>query len=339
MKQKTWVEVSKKALQINIAELKTIIGEDVFILAIIKGNAYGAGIETTVSATKSIVAWFGVDSLDEANLARKNCQNPILILGYVANNDAADVVKNQFSVIVYNYDLAVALSRKATAENPAKIHIKVDTGLVRLGLWPEDAIILVKKISKLPNIIVEGMCTHFAKLINENNVEIYSAQLKKFIFVVDSLANLGIQPKIMHAASSMSAVLYKATHLNMVRIGSALYGLWGRESLLKFMHEKNNEFNLCPALSWKTTVVNIKKIPLNTGVGYLHSEIVSRDTTVAVLGAGCYDGIDKRYAKVGYVLINGKRAKILGGITMNMCMVDATGIENIKIGDEAVLIG
>ena len=208
-----------------------------------------------------------------------------------------------------------------------------------MGLWPEDAIILVKKISKLPNIIVEGMCTHFAKLINENNVEIYSAQLKKFIFVVDSLANLGIQPKIMHAASSMSAVLYKATHLNMVRIGSALYGLWGRESLLKFMHEKNNEFNLCPALSWKTTVVNIKKIPLNTGVGYLHSEIVSRDTTVAVLGAGCYDGIDKRYAKVGYVLINGKRAKILGGITMNMCMVDATGIENIKIGDEAVLIG
>ncbi len=134
-------------------------------------------------------------------------------------------------------------------------------------------------------------------------------------------------------------VLYKKTHFNMVRIGIAFYGLWGRESSLKFIYEANKDFKLSSATTWKTTVINIKKITANAGVGYGCTEIVSRDTTVAVLGAGYYDGIDKRYGKVGYVLVNGKRAKILGGIAMNMCMVDVSDIENVKIGDVAVLIG
>ena len=339
MKQKTWVEISESALQSNSLEFKKILGEDVFFLAIIKGNGYGAGIKTVVTATKSIVDWYGVDSLDEAELARKSCKNPILILGYVSPESAAEVVDKGFSLVLYDYSVALALSKKATKRNPARVHIKVDSGLVRLGLLPEDAIVFAKKISKLPNIVIEGLYTHYAKLIDENHNKIYLEQLEKFSYVVDKLSSIGIRPKFLHTASSVASVLYKETRFNMVRIGIPIYGLWSRKSTLELIHENFIGHNLFPVISWKTTIVNIKKIPANTGVGYGYSEIVPKETVVAVLGAGYYDGIDKRYGKIGSVLINGKRAKILGGISMNMCMVDVSGIKNIKIGDVAVLIG
>lgn len=339
MKLKTWVEVSESALQANVRILKGSIGEDVCLLGVIKANAYGAGIETVIDATESFFDWYGVDSLDEAIKVRARCQNKILILGYVAIEDVAEVLRQKASVAVYTYDLVVALSNATTKECPARVHIKIDTCLARLGLWPEDAVTLAKKISKLPNIIVEGLYTHYAKLIDENHIETYSEQLEKFNFVVDSLMRIGIRPKLLHTASSMAAVLYKETRFNMVRMGIPIYGFWGRESSEGLLHEKGVELILHPVITWKTTIVNIKKIPANTGIGYGYSEVVSRETTVAVLGAGFSDGIDKRYGKVGHVLINGKRAKVLGGVAMNMCMVDATDVEDVNIGDIAVLIG
>lgn len=339
MKQKTWIEISESALQSNIHELKRIIGDKTNFLGVIKANAYGLGIEPIVLATKSIIDWYGVDSLDEAILVRRLCQKPILILGYVSSEDVAEVISGNFSVVVYDYDFALALSRKATKDNPAKIHIKIDTGLIRLGVYPEEAIILAEKVSKLPNIIIEGIYTHYARLINGNNVEIYNEQLKKFNFVLRSLSDLNINPKVLHTASSMAAILYEDTRFNMVRIGVLLYGFWGRGYLDRLISEKGIYLKLCSAITWKTTVVNVKKIPANIGVGYGHSEVVSRETVVAVLGAGCYDGIDKRYGMAGHVLIRGKRAKVLGSISMNMFMVDVTDIEDIKIGDIAVLIG
>ncbi len=171
MKQKTWVEISKNALQANVGEIKKIIGEDVLLLAIIKGNAYGAGITPIVSATKSLVDWYGVDTLDEANLARVNCDNPILILGYVATNDAAEVVKKKFSVLVYTYELAVVLSKNATRKNPAKIHIKVDTGLVRLGLWPEESIILAKKYLASPILLLKACILILQNLLTKTTTK------------------------------------------------------------------------------------------------------------------------------------------------------------------------
>lgn len=339
MKQKTWVEISASALQANALVFRTMLGKDIRMLAVVKGNGYGAGIETVTSATQSIVDWYGVDSIDEANLVRKSCQNPILILGYIPADDAAEIVEKKFSVVMYDYAVALALSEKATKENPAKVHIKVDSGLVRLGLFPKEAVALAEKISKLPNVIIEGLYTHYAKLVDENNNSVYPEQLEKFKYVLNSLAQLNIQPELLHTASSISALLFKETRFNMVRIGIPLYGLWSRRSALELVQKNLSGNILHPTLTWKTTVVNIKKVPAGTGIGYGHSEIVSKETTVAVLGAGFYDGIDKRYGKIGSVLIKGKRAKILGSISMNMCMVDASHVENIKIGDTAVLIG
>lgn len=339
MKRKTWIEISKSALRANALGLKKSFDKDVRVLAVVKGNGYGAGIETFVTATRSIVDWYGVDSLDEANTVRKFCRNPILILGYVSADDAAEIADKNFSVVLYDYRLALALSKKAAKGKPAKVHIKVDTGLVRLGLFPEEAIALAKKVSQLPNITIEGLCTHYAKLLDEHDHKIYPKQLEKFNYALDSLARSGIKPELLHTASSVAALLFPETRFTMVRIGISLHGLWGRRSTLELMNKNAVGEKLRSIMAWKTTVVSLKKIPAGTGVGYNRSETVRRKTTVAVLGAGFYDGIDKRYGKAGSVLIRGTRAKIIGSVSMNMCTVDASRIKNIKIGDAAVLIG
>jgi alanine racemase len=338
MKRKTWIEISKSALRANALGLKKLFGKNVRVLAVVKGNGYGAGIETLVTATRSVVDWYGVDSLDEANTVRKFCRNPILILGYVSADDTAEIVRKNFSIVLYDYRVALALSKKATKEKPAKVHIKVDTGLIRLGLFSEEAIRFAEKVSKLPNVRIEGLCTHYAKLLDENGHKIYPRQLEKFNYVADALARSGIKPELLHTASSVAAFLFPDTRFDMVRIGISLHGLWGRKSTLKLM-DRHGVKKLRPIMTWKTTVINLKKISTGTSIGYGHLEAVGRKTVVAVLGAGFYDGIDKRYGKVGSVLIKGERAKILGGISMNMCMVDASRIKNIKIGDTAILIG
>jgi|CXWL01.1.fsa_nt_gi alanine racemase len=338
MRLKTWVEVSGSALLQNINELKKTVGANVKILAVVKGNAYGASINAVVSVTRLEVDWYGVDSLEEGILTRALCDNPILVLGYVSAHDAYEIVKNKLSVNIYNYDLAVALSQVATSENPTRVHIKVDSGLIRLGCFPEEAINLIEKISKLPNIYIEGLFTHYAKLLGEDDCEIYLDDLNELNCVVTAVKKSGLNPQLMHSASSGAAMLFEKTRLDMVRLGISLYGLWGRKHLSDSILKKV-DLSISPVISWKTTIVNLKMVPANTGVGYNLSERVSRDTIVAVLGAGYYDGIDKRYGKIGSVLINGRRAKILGSIAMTMCTVDVTDIEAVKVGDVAVLIG
>jgi alanine racemase len=323
----------------NILEIRKIVGMDSCFLAVVKGNGYGAGIEAVVSATRFVVDWYGVDSLDEAKLVRKKCQNPVLILDYSSPNDAIEIVKNGFSVSVYNYDLALALSRAATTDNPAKIHIKVDTGLFRLGLLPKETIELAKKISRLPNVNIEGLYTHYAKLFDKDNKKIFFGQLRSFKHVINVLADNKIKPKFLHTASSLAGILIRETRFNMVRVGIPLYGLWGYEATSKLICDMNVDIKLYPAITWKTTIVNVKKVPAGLGIGYGRLKNVFRDTRIAILGVGFYDGIDRRYSMVGCVLINGKRAKILGSINMNMCSVDVTDIQDVKIGDVAVLIG
>ncbi|MGB7958196.1 MAG: alanine racemase [Minisyncoccia bacterium] len=339
MERKTWVEISKSALRANALKLKKMFGKNVRVLIVVKGNGYGAGIKALVTTTRSIVDWYGVDSLDEANKVREFCQNPVLILGYVSVRDAAEMVSKNFSCVIYDYRLAAALSKRATKKNPAKVHIKVDSGLIRLGLFPAAAIALAKKIAQLPNVAIEGLCTHYAWLIDDDGDKIYPAQLEKFNGVVKTLAASGIKPELLHTASSVAAFLFPETRFNMVRIGIPLHGLWGRPSTVELINKNLADNALRPIMAWKTKVVNVKKISANTSVGYGRSETVSKETTVAILGAGFYDGIDKRYGKTGSVLINGKKAKMLGSISMNMCAVDASGVKNVKIGDEAVLIG
>lgn len=336
---KTWVEISKLAFEHNIIMLKDIIGPQVKFLAVVKGNAYGSDINSTVSSTSAFVDWYGVDTLDEANKVRDLCDNKILIMGYADPKDAKEIVDKRYSVLAYTKDQAYAFSRCATPQNNAKIHLKVDSGLVRLGLFPDDTIEYARLIMGLPNIEIEGLYTHFAKLFDEKATPIYKEQLTNFDYVVERLKSLSIRPKILHAASSFAAIMFNDVRFQLVRVGILMHGLCARDGDLLMIKDRIPHLQLIPTLSWKTTIINIKDIPAGKGIGYSYSDVSTRVSKIAIIGVGFYDGIDRRYNKYGEVLIRNKKACILGKIGMNMCAVDVTEINNVSIGDEVIIIG
>lgn len=340
MTNKNWIEISASALRSNVIAYKKYLGRDVSFLAVVKANSYGLGIRNVALAIKNDVDWWGVDSLAEANEIRSiDLSKPILIMGYVSKNDAREVVDRGYSVVAYTDEFVETLSKYATPQKPARVHIKVDTGLIRLGVAPMQVPDFVNRMINLSNIVIEGFCTHFATFVDKNNVPNYYGALAVFKAVLETFKNSRIKCRLIHIASSLPGLLFKELRYDMVRVGIPMYGVWGRKNAITLLQSANIALNLLPVITWKTIVVNIKQILKGTGVGYGNTEVVKRDTKVAVLGAGFFEGIDKRYAKTGCVLINGNRAKILGGIAMNMCVVDVTDIENVQIGDLVIIIG
>lgn len=336
MKEKTWLEISTSALHNNIRAIRRALGPQTIFLAVVKSNAYGVGLEMVVKATCNYVDWYGVDSVIEAKLVRSHCKNPILIMSYTADA-ASEIVRQGFQAVVYDYKSAHALSRKASVNRPALIHLKVDTGLGRLGAMPKNAIKLAEKIDGLSNIKLVGLCTHYARVLNDRDQSVHHRSLEQFLHIKRALNKRNINPPICHTASSFAALLFKETRLDMVRIGIPMYGIWGRKSTADIISKKNS-LKLRPVLSWKTTVISIKKLPAGSAVGY-GSKKLKKETVVAILGVGFGDGLDKRYSSSGFVLIRGKRAPVLGSIAMNMSIVDASGIIGVRPGDTAVLLG
>lgn len=336
---KTWIEISRKSIEKNIKNIKRLISNDVLMMAVIKSNAYGIGIDEMVEITKSFIDWFGVNSLEEANEVRKKSNKPILILSYTPKNKLQEIVKKGYSTIVYDYETAMFLSKYSTTSKKAKIHIKVDTGLTRLGLLPEELFGFIKRIKKIPNIKIEGIFTHYSKLMDRQESDIYTRQLNKFKEALNILQKQNITTDINHTASSMASILYKDTHFDMVRIGILMCGLWGGRDMISLVQRKGKKIKLSPALSLKTSVINIKTIKKGISVGYMNSWVANKKTIIAIVGAGFYDGIDRRYAKKGKVIIRGQFAEIVGKIAMNNFIIDISNIKNVKIDDTVTIIG
>lgn len=333
-KYKTWIEISKNSIRRNIFNLKDTVSDDCFLMFVVKSNAYGLGINNIIPLTKDIVDWYGVDSVDEAILIRRLCNNPILIMGHASVDRARDIIQNDISVNAYDYKLVSLLSAYATLKRPLKVHIKIDSGLSRLGFLPKNSFAEIKKISKIPNVLIEGIFTHFPKLFNDSDEEVYFDNFYQFNKITN-YSNF----KFIHAASSVAAILCPELRFNMIRFGILAYGVWGRRETLGLIERKNKKYQQFPAVSIKTTVISVKRIKSGTNIGYGYSNNINKDTVVAVLGMGFFDGIDRRYSEKGEVLIRGRRAKILGKISMNMFMVDVSNIQGVKIGDEVVIIG
>lgn len=335
----TWVEISKSKIQRNINHIRNIIGDSMYLMTVLKSNAYGSGIPCVVESTKKQVDWYGVISVHEANAVRVHSDKPILILGHIPESDVPEVIEKGYSVLVYSKDMLRTFSRHAPPHKKVKIHVKIDIGLTRLGLLVGDINDFIHSLSRESNIQVEGVCTHFARLMDSGEKDIYEEQLNIFRYCVKLLYEAGFCHLIQHAASSMPTVLYKNTHLNMVRIGALTYGLWGKKSMIDLVKRKGKSIKPEPVLTWKTTVMNIKKVPAGTSIGYMNSVKVKKNTKIAVIGVGYYDGLDRRYAEAGHILINGVLARFLGKIAMNMCVVDITNVPGVKVGDVVIIIG
>jgi len=338
---KTWVEISKNNLIHNLKTFRSLIGPDVALMSVVKSNAYGHGLIETAKIAQEEADWFGVDSVDEAlELKKQGIEKPILILGYTLNERLKDVVQNDFSQIVYNEDTIKKLGELSNELNKKiNVHFKVETGTSRQGIGEEEIIERLKIVKQYPNLIIQGLSTHYANIEDTTDHTYAMKQLERFKDYIQLLKEQGIDVPIKHTACSAAIILFPETYFDMVRAGISQYGLWSSKETLVSANGKARKIELKPALAWKTRIAQVKELEPGTPVSYGLTEKVSRKTKLAILPIGYWDGYDRHLSGMGNVLINGSRCKILGRICMNMIMVDVTDVDEVKPEDEAVLLG
>jgi alanine racemase len=337
MQYRTWLEVNKKAIGHNLAEIRKIIGNKVKLMAVVKSNAYGHGVvEIARIAVHSGADWLGVDSLIEALLLRKvGITAPILVMGYILKENLIKAIENDISLVVYNKD---TIEKIASFKKPAKVHIKIETGTSRQGIYPDELADFIQLVKKSPKVQIEGIYTHFANIEDTTDHSFAKEQLKKFNKVLEIAKTKNIK-MIAHIACSAAAILYPETYFDMVRLGISMYGYWSSPQTFISAQSLKRNINLKPALLWKTRIAQIKNIKAGASVGYGLTEKLAQDTKIAVIPVGYWDGYDRKLSIIGNVLIDGKRCKIIGRICMNMFMVNINHIPSAKVEDEVVLIG
>jgi len=309
-------------------------------MAVVKSNAYGHGLTATAQpSVEALTDWFATVNLDEALALRKaGVKKPILVLSYYDLDQINDAISKNISLVVYDLKQAKALAQAAKKlKKKAKVQLKVDIGTSRLGMTREQIIPLALEVAKLDNVEIEGVFGHLAA--SEEDIDFTKEQLNLFEQVLFELYRVGIEPKITHIACTAAALAFKNSHKAAIRLGVGLYGLWPSLEAKKQTLKIYPKFELRAALSWKTKIIQVKELKAGTFVGYGKTYQTHRKTMLAILPVGYNEGYDRGLGNLGHVLISGKRCKVLGRVCMNLIMVDVTDIKNVKVGDEAVLIG
>jgi len=338
---KTWVEISQSALTSNIRAFQHHLGDGVAMMAVVKSNAYGHGlVETARLADVAGVEWFAVDNVDEGlKLRKEGIKKPILVLGYTLNSRLKECVMNRLSFVVYTQETVRAL-RVLKLKPPALVHLKIETGTTRQGVCGKELRALARALKKTPGVVIEGVSTHYANIEDTTDSSYARMQLKRYQEGLALLKLEGIDPPWKHTACSAAALLFPETHFNLARIGIAMYGLWPSKETQVAAATQKQAIRLTPVLTWKTIVAQVKHVSKNTPVSYGLTERVTRDSVLAILPVGYWDGYDRRgLSNVGQVLIRGRHCKIIGRICMNMCVVDVTDVPRVRPEDEVVLLG
>ena len=323
----SWININLDAVKHNIDIIRGMLEPETKIIAVVKANAYGHGLVEVARA-----AWAGgaevlaVRDVEEAvSLRIAKIKAPILVLGYVQQSDYNRIIENNLQVTLFNKEDIHELAKVADeAHTPIRVHIKVDTGLNRLGVPTNELADFVSAINKEHYLVVEAICSHFADC---DNKEYSREQIKNIQGALFSLQQSGLTdlPPV-HMARSEAIVKFPESIFDMVRPGLAIYGI-------------SDAFQgLVPVLSWKTKLVQVKTTPEGSYVGYNLTHKTNRITTVGVLPVGYADGYPRSLSNKGYVLIDGQRVKVIGNISMCMMMVDITGTRS-RVGDNVTLIG
>ena len=334
---RTWIEVKKSALLHNYRVFRRTIKKSCRLMAIAKSNAYGHDlIQFAKTEAQFGVDWFGVDSITEAAaLRRAGIKKPILVLGHTLFERLEEANKKNISVTLSHFH-GIRAIRALRFARPLKVHVKIDTGMHRQGFLLEEVPSALKKIKALrKKIIVEGLYTHFAAAKNPAFPHNTLKQLDEFTRAAHLFYSRGERP-IQHAAATSGTLLYPQSHLDMVRVGIGLYGLWPSREIRASLGDR---IMLQPALSWKTVIAELKALPKGSRVGYDFTETLHRDSHIAICPIGYWHGIPRALSSLLGVCVNGKRAKIIGRVSMDMIVIDVTEAMNAKIGDEVVLIG
>lgn len=330
-----WAEINLDNLAHNIKEIKRVTKAKE-IIGVVKADAYGHGaLDIAPTLLDNGVTRLAVAVLNEAvELRRGGIQCPIMILGYTPPNLLDLLIKYDIEQTVYSYDLAKEISDKAIEGSKiAKIHIAFDSGMGRIGFLPrEEDISEVERISKLPNIKIDGIYSHFSTADEKDKNYTYE-QLKKFNWFYNILQERGIQINIRHIANSAAIIDMPETHFEAVRPGVILYGYYPSEEVDK------TKVYLKPVMSLKTNIVHLKKVPIGEYISYGRKFKTERESIIGTLPVGYADGYTRSLGEEAKVIINGKLVPVVGRICMDQCMVDLTNVPDVNLGDEVILMG
>jgi len=345
---RTWIEIDKKAIKHNFSVFKKLIPKTCKLLAVVKSNAYGHNLtEFSKEMEKLGVDFLGVDSIVEGlALRRKGIKVPILVLGYTLPEMLTEALNKNISITVSSFETLKGI-KKLKNKTPLKIHIKVDTGMGRHGFLIENMKKVIKILKTLTpknqselisgqgNVKIEGLFTHFSSAKDPRDLNYTKSQIEKFDKWAEAFEKAGFNI-IKHACATSGTILFRDVHFDMVRIGIGLYGIYPSQEIEKTFGEK---LNLKPVMTWKTIVSEVKKLPKGSKIGYDGTEILKRDSVIAVCPIGYWHGFVRALSGIGNVLVNGRQSKVLGRVCMDIIMIDTTHIKGVKVGDEVVILG
>jgi alanine racemase len=328
----TWAEIDITALKSNVRKTRELVGKKIKILLTIKADAYGHGSRFVARAAVGAgVDVLGVATLHEGiELRNADVRVPIVILSPSLKSEIHEILEHDLTPTVSDMAFAEALSKTAEHfSHPAKIHVEVDTGMTRGGVNAEDAFDFLKTVKGLPSLEVEGVYTHFPSTYSEDR-EFTVGQVEAFTGLLDALRADGISFPLVHTANSAAIVEYGKSHLNMVRPGGMVYGMFPRSGI--------DGKGIRPVMSLKSRVVNVKIARAGSTISYGRTHKLTRDTRVASVAVGYGHGLSRALSNRGGFLVRGKRVPILGRVTMDVTLIDVSSVD-VEVGDEVVIFG
>jgi alanine racemase len=336
----SWIEIDGAAIKGNLEAFRSIVTAGTAVMAVVKANAYGHGLEAVAPVAAQFADWIGVNNLEEALTVRDLAiDKPIAILGHTELERLDYVISGEFRQVVYREDVAAELSRHATErKTTARVHLKIETGTHRQGIGIDELEDFVKKLLGLPNLDIEGVYTHFANIEDTLDPAFAQFQISEFRRALAIVNEAGGKPSWIHASATSGALLYPETGFNMIRVGIGTYGIWPSRETQLAARERGRRISLTPALTWKTRIAQIKKVNPGDYVGYGLTYQASHEMKIAILPIGYYDGYDRKLSNSGRVLVGGLQVPVIGRVMMNMTAIDVTDVD-VKVDDEVVLIG
>jgi alanine racemase len=338
-----WVEVDRAAIRHNVAQFRERLSDGCRFGAVVKSNAYGHGMLAVAEAAVAAGAdWLCVNNADEAVALRSaGFDQPLLVMGYVPLEGLDAVVRHGLRPVVYNEETIDELSRLAVAAGSSvPVHLKLETGTHRQGVPAAAAAAMAERVGERPGLELEGLSTHFANIEDTTDHGFAECQIEAFERLTEALAGQGVRAPLRHSACSAATLLFERTHLDLVRVGISMYGVWpSSETFVSCRDRGRPPADLRPALAWKSRIAQIKPVEEGRDIGYGCTYRTTRDSRIAVLPVGYHEGYDRGLSNTAHVLIRGRRAPIRGRICMNLCMADVTDIPEAALEDEVVLLG
>ncbi|MFC1835802.1 alanine racemase, partial [Thermodesulfobacteriota bacterium] len=329
----TRLVVNLDAIVANIKAVRGIVGDDVGIMAVVKSFGYGNdSIRTSKVALENGVNYLAVAFPDEGATLRENRVDAPIVVFNVLAEEADKLVRYDLSAVVSSLSLAEALNESASQARKIPVHVKIDTGMGRSGVWVEDAIPYVESLLNLKNLRVEGIMTHFSSADDPDADDYTRMQISSFQGLLSELKRRGITFKWIHAANTAALSRFPETHFNMVRPGLGIYGMHPSAAVRSYIH-------LEQVVTFTTKIGQIKEHPPGRCISYNRRFVTSKTCRIATLPVGYNDGYPRFQSNVGEVLVAGERVPVVGTVCMDCIMIDITDIPEAKVGDEVVLIG